>query len=112
MFVTTFLALSHLGGWSVAVERLSTTSLNLEKLATDDFLLFWCVAIIFKQFLSTNNINDASRYLCVKDSAHARKAALLANPEQLIPARAAARLLERSAAVATKGASSSRIIRS
>ena len=76
--VTTFLALSHLGGWSVAVERLSTTSLNLEKLATDDFLLFWCVAIIFKQFLSTNNINDASRYLCVKDSSHARKAALLA----------------------------------
>ena len=26
----------------------------------------------------TNNLNDASRYLCVKDSAHARKAALLA----------------------------------
>jgi Na+/proline symporter len=76
--VTTFLAVAHLGGWSVAVERLSATTLNLEKLATDDFLLFWCVAIIFKQFLSTNNINDASRYLCVKDSAHARKAALLA----------------------------------
>lgn len=76
--VTTFLAVAHVGGWSVAVERLSTTTLNLEKLATTDFLLFWCVAIIFKQFLSTNNINDASRYLCVKDSAHARKAALLA----------------------------------
>jgi Na+/proline symporter len=76
--VTTFLAVAHVGGWSVAVERLSTTTLNLEKLATTDFLLFWCVAIVFKQFLSTNNINDASRYLCVKDSAHARKAALLA----------------------------------
>jgi SSS family solute:Na+ symporter len=76
--VTTFLALAHVGGWSVAVDRLSETTLNLGKLATDDFLLFWCVAILFKQFLSTNNINDASRYLCVKDSAHARKAALLA----------------------------------
>jgi len=76
--VTTFLALSHVGGWSVAVERLSATTLNLQKLATDDFLLFWCVAILFKQFLSTNNINDASRYLCVKDSRHARRAALLA----------------------------------
>lgn len=76
--VTTFLAVAHVGGWSVAVERLSATTLNLEKLATTDFLLFWCVAIVFKQFLSTNNINDASRYLCVKDSSHARKAALLA----------------------------------
>jgi Na+/proline symporter len=76
--VTTFLAIAHVGGWPIVVERLSETTLNLEKLATDDFLLFWCVAILFKQFLSTNNMNDASRYLCVKDSTHARKAALLA----------------------------------
>lgn len=75
--VTLFLAIAHVGGWSIAVERLSTTSLNLGKLATDDFLLFWCVAILFKQFLSTNNLHDASRYLCVKDGTHARKAALL-----------------------------------
>lgn len=75
--VTTVLAVSHVGGWSVAVEKLSATSLNLGKLATDDFLLFWCVAILFKQFFSTNNLHDASRYLCVKDGAHARKAALL-----------------------------------
>lgn len=76
--VTTLLAIAHVGGWSIAVERLSETTLNLQKLATDDFLLFWCVAILFKQFLSTNNLNDASRYLCVKDSHHARKAAILA----------------------------------
>jgi SSS family solute:Na+ symporter len=75
--VTMFLAVAHVGGWSVAIDRLSATSLNLNKLATDDFLLFWCVAIIFKQFLSTNNLHDASRYLCVKDGSHARKAALL-----------------------------------
>lgn len=75
--VTLFLAVAHVGGWSVAVERLSASSLDLGKLATDDFLLFWCVAILCKQFLSTNNLHDASRYLCVKDGTHARKAALL-----------------------------------
>jgi SSS family solute:Na+ symporter len=75
--VATFLAIAHVGGWTPMVEKLSTTTLNLQKLATDDFLLFWCAAILLKQFLSTNNIADASRYLCVKDSSHARKAALL-----------------------------------
>lgn len=75
--VATFLAVAHIGGWTVMVHRLAATSLNLSKVFTDDFLLFWCVAILFKQFLSTNNINDASRFLCVRDSRHARKAALL-----------------------------------
>lgn len=75
--VTLFLAVAHAGGWSVAFDRLGATSLNLDKLLSDDFLLFWCVAVLFKQFLSTNNLHDASRYLCVKDGAHARKAALL-----------------------------------
>lgn len=76
--VTVFFAVAHIGGWSMAIEKLSTTSLNLEKLANDDFLLFWCVAIMFKQFLSVNNLADASRFLCVKDGSHARKASILA----------------------------------
>lgn len=75
--VATFLAVAHIGGWTEMAAKLSATSLNLSKAFTDDFLLFWCAAIFFKQFLSTNNMNDASRYLCVKDSAHARKAAIL-----------------------------------
>ncbi len=75
--VATFLAVAHVGGWTEMTHRLSATALNLDKVFTQDFLLFWCVAILFKQFLSTNNINDASRYLCVKDSNHARKAAIL-----------------------------------
>lgn len=75
--VATFLAVSRLGGWSATVSHLSTTTLDLHKLGSQNFLLFWCVAILLKQFISTNNINDASRYLCVKDSHHARKAALL-----------------------------------
>jgi Na+/proline symporter len=76
--ITAVLAVAHAGGLELVVEKLSTTSLNMDKLFTDDFLLFWCVAIFLKQFLSTNNLNDASRYLCVKDSHHARKAGLLA----------------------------------
>lgn len=76
--VTAVLAIAHAGGFTTVVEKLSTTNMDLGKLFTDDFLLFWCVAIFLKQFLSTNNLNDASRYLCVKDSAHARKAGLLA----------------------------------
>jgi Na+/proline symporter len=75
--VATFLAVAHVGGWAEMTHKLSATTLNLNKIFTQDFLLFWCVAIFFKQFLSTNNLNDASRYLCVKDSNHARKAALL-----------------------------------
>ncbi len=75
--VATFLAVAHVGGWTTVVHKLSATTLNPSKLFTQDFLLFWCVAILFKQFLSTNNINDASRYLCVKDGHHARKAAIL-----------------------------------
>jgi Na+/proline symporter len=41
-------------------------------------LLVWVIAIFIKQFISTNNLLEASRYLCVKDGGHARKAALLA----------------------------------
>ena len=39
----------------------------------------WIIAIIIKQIISTNNMLDASRYLCARDSSHARKGALLAS---------------------------------
>ncbi|MBT5902780.1 MAG: transporter [Opitutaceae bacterium] len=76
--ITAILAVVHIGGLPTVMEKLSTTRLDMGKLFTDDYLLFWCVAIFLKQFLSTNNLNDASRYLCVKDSSHARKAGILA----------------------------------
>lgn len=76
--ITAVLAVANAGGFTTVVEKLSTTRMDLDKIFTDDFLLFWCVAIFLKQFLSTNNLNDASRYLCVKNSAHARKAGILA----------------------------------
>ena len=76
--ITAVLAVAHVGGLGIVVEHLSTTKMDFGKFATDDFLWFWCLAIFLKQFLSTNNLNDASRYLCVKDSSHARKAGILA----------------------------------
>lgn len=42
-------------------------------------IICWMVFIFFKQFVSTNNIMEASRYLTAKDSSNARKAALMAS---------------------------------
>ena len=44
---------------------------------TQEFLGLWCAAMILKQIASTNNLFDASRYLAVKDSRHARWAGYL-----------------------------------
>lgn len=76
--ITAILAVAHVGGIGNVVDHLSTTRMDPGKIFSDDFLPFWCIAIFLKQFLSTNNLNDASRYLCVKDSHHARKAGFLA----------------------------------
>jgi solute:Na+ symporter, SSS family len=76
--VATVLAVAKLGGAGAFVHQLSATRLNFGKLFTDDFLLFWCVAMLAKQFLSANSLTEAPRYFCVKDSRHAKKAALLA----------------------------------
>lgn len=38
----------------------------------------WIAAVFVKQFTSTNSILDSARYLCARDSANARKAALMA----------------------------------
>ncbi|HSY19205.1 MAG TPA: hypothetical protein VK815_12760 [Candidatus Acidoferrales bacterium] len=76
--VTMVFAVAKLGGPVELVHKLSATRLDLHKLFNDDFLLLWGVAILFKQFVSTNNLTEAPRYICVKDSRHARKAALFA----------------------------------
>jgi Na+/proline symporter len=76
--VATVMAVSRLGGAGAFVHQLAGTRLNLGKLFSDDFLLFWCVAMMAKQFVSANSLTEAPRYFCVKDGRHARKAALLA----------------------------------
>jgi SSS family solute:Na+ symporter len=76
--VTMVFTVAKLGGPVELVHKLSATRLDFHKLFSDDFLMLWGVAILLKQFVSTNNLTEAPRYLCVKDSRHARRAALLA----------------------------------
>src|SRR5205814_6290769 len=38
----------------------------------------WIIAMLCQKWVALNNMTDASRYLSVKDTQHARKAALLA----------------------------------
>jgi Na+/proline symporter len=82
--VATVLAVASLGGAGAFVHQLADTRLNLGKLFSDDFLLFWCVAMLAKQFVSANSLTEAPRYFCVKDGGHARKAALLAAALMLV----------------------------
>lgn len=76
--VAAFLALRAVGGLPEFIERLPAGHLDLGAIFDSPLMLVWVIAILLKQFISTNNLLDASRYLCVKDSGHARRAALLA----------------------------------
>lgn len=71
------LALARIGGWSAFVAGLPAGHLAVGQVFSKEFLGWWCLAMLLKQINSTNNLFDANRYLCVKDSRHARWAALL-----------------------------------
>ena len=73
----TVLALLKVGGLGGFVSQLPAGHLDLNQVFTQEFLWLWCLAMILKQLFSTNNLNDANRYLCVKDGRHARWAGLL-----------------------------------
>lgn len=75
--VAAFFALREVGGVSAFVEKLPAGHLNVSGLFSSNLMLLWVVAIFIKQFISTNNMLDSSRYLCVKDSQQARWAGLL-----------------------------------
>jgi Na+/proline symporter len=75
--VAAFLAIAHVGGWDGFVSKLPRHHLNWGEGARAEILYLWIFALLIKQFISTNNLLEASRYLNVKDSHHARKAALL-----------------------------------
>ena len=77
--VTAFLAIAQVGGWSSFLEKLPRHHLHWTEGARPEILYLWIIAIIIKQFISTNNMLEASRYLNAKDGRQARKAALLAS---------------------------------
>jgi solute:Na+ symporter, SSS family len=75
--VAAILAVAHVGGWSSFLDSLPRHHLHWTEGARVEILWLWVIAIFAKQFISTNNMLEASRYLNVKDSRQARKAALL-----------------------------------
>lgn len=76
--VTAFLAIAQVGGWSSFIEKLPRHHLHWSEGARVEILYLWIIAILIKQFISTNNMLEASRYLNAKDGRQAKKAALLA----------------------------------
>jgi solute:Na+ symporter, SSS family len=76
--VAAFFALREVGGVGAFVDRLPAGHLDVSAMFSTPLLLLWVIAMFIKQYISTNNIFESSRYLCVKDSQHARHAALLA----------------------------------
>ena len=77
--VTAFLAIAQVGGWRSFFDKLPRHHLHWTEGARPEILYLWIIAIIFKQFISTNNMLEASRYLNAKDGRQAQKAALLAS---------------------------------
>ena len=73
----TVLAVLRLGGVGGFLEKLPATHLDPAQVFSTEFLGLWCLAMVLKQINSTNNLLDANRYLCVKDSQHARWAGYL-----------------------------------
>ena len=70
--VVTVLAVMKVGGFGAFVAQAPAHHLDLGAVFNGNFLGLWCVAMLLKQIHTTNNLADANRYLCVKDSRHAR----------------------------------------
>src|SRR5258706_4556298 len=77
--VTAFLAIAQVGGWNSFLDKLPRHHLHWTEGARPEILYLWIIAILLKQFISTNNMLEASRYLNAKDGREAQRAALLAS---------------------------------
>jgi Na+/proline symporter len=75
---TTFFALRHIGGIDNLIAEFPGDSLLGNNVNYPALVIVWMVFIFFKQFVSTNNVMEATRYLTAKDNRNARKAALMA----------------------------------
>ncbi len=75
--VAAALALARVGGLPGFLQKLPRGHLMLGGPEQGAILFLWIVAVLLKQFVATNNMLEASRYLTVKDTANARRAALL-----------------------------------
>jgi solute:Na+ symporter, SSS family len=75
--VAAVLAISHVGGLRSFFDHVPHRHFAFTEECRGQILFLWCIAIVLKQCISTNTLMEASRYLSVKDTNHARRAALL-----------------------------------
>jgi Na+/proline symporter len=76
--VAAVLALMKIGGFEPFFDRTPSHFWNWGEVANSKLIALWVLAMLCQKWVSLNNMTDASRYLSVKDTTHARKAALLA----------------------------------
>lgn len=76
--VAAFFALQEVGGAAELLRRFPEDRFFGGDTNYPALIWIWVVVIFVKQFASTNNLMDASRYLCAKDTRNARMGALLA----------------------------------
>jgi solute:Na+ symporter, SSS family len=70
-------ALAKVGGPRAFFVDAPTGYWDWSQAASVNVIGLWVVATLLQKFISTNSMNDCSRYLSVKNSSHARKAAFL-----------------------------------
>jgi SSS family transporter len=74
---TAVFALINVGGVGELVHRFPSESILGNDFNYPVLIVGWIVLLFFKQFCSTSNVLEGSRYLSAKDSTNARKAALM-----------------------------------
>lgn len=75
--VAAFLALREVGGFQALAEKIPASHLDLTGSAFVEYGWLWVIAMVINKIFVLNNMQDAARYLCVKDGNAARKAALM-----------------------------------
>lgn len=76
--IAAVLALIEVGGVSSFVEKMPAGHLDLSAPFAHGLLLMWMISNLLRQMVNCNNLIESGRYLAVKNTEHARKAALLA----------------------------------
>jgi len=76
--VLAFFALKETGGMGHLVERLPPSHLDPIAIHAPGFGLLWIAALAVEKFVLLSGLGNSSRFLAVKNSAEARKAAILA----------------------------------
>ncbi|MBF0198902.1 MAG: Na+:solute symporter [Planctomycetes bacterium] len=75
--VVAYMCFDKLGSWETISAQLPQGHTEIISDFHPEYGILWIIAMFIKQIFILNNFQDASKYLCVKDSRSARWAALL-----------------------------------